>query len=122
VAEGWAVARANATLDAELAASRWIQLHVGAPGAAGTSNIAQETTRKQATWGAANAAAATTSADLTWTNVAADEQYTHWSRWTASTAGTFYGSGVLSADPVAAGNNFTIGAGNLTVTAQNIAS
>lgn len=122
MAEGWAVARANANLDSELAAARYIKLHTGPPGAAGTANAATETTRKQATWGSAVAGVAATTADLAWTAVAGSETYTHWSRWTTVTGGTFYGSGTLTADPVVAGNDFTIGTGDLTVTAQNVAS
>lgn len=119
---GWAVARANATLDAELAAAPWIKLHVGDPGAAGTSNAAVETTRKQAAWTSAAAGSASNSGALSWTNVAGSEQFTHWSRWTASTAGTFYQSGTLSANPVNAGDGFSIPIGSLVVTAQNIAA
>lgn len=119
---GWAVGRANAVLDAELAAGPWIKLHVGQPGAAGTANAAVETTRKQATWNAASVASASNSNSLSWTNVAGSETYTHWSRWSASTAGTFYSSGELTADPVSAGDTFGISSGQLVVTGQNVAS
>jgi hypothetical protein len=122
MATGWAVGRANAVLDAELAAGPWIKLHVGEPGAAGTANAAVETTRKQATWNAATAGAASNSNSLSWTNVAGSETYTHWSRWSASTAGTFHSSGTVTAVAVAAGDAFGISASALVVTAQNIAS
>lgn len=53
-------------------AAVWVQLHVGAPGAAGTANIATETTRKQATFGdAAASGAITNTVAVEWTNVAA---------------------------------------------------
>jgi len=116
VAEGWITAAANSALDTLLAAHTWIKLHVGAPGAAGTSNPATETTRKQATWGSASGGAATnTTAALTWTAVAGSEDYTHFSAMTASTAGTPGFTGTVTANPVTAGDTFTIAIGDIDV-------
>lgn len=115
MAEGWIAAEANTRLDATLAAHTWIKLHIGAPGSAATSNAATETTRKQATWGSASGGAATTTADLVWTAVAGSEDYTHFSAWTASSAGTAGFTGTITANAVTAGNTFTIAAGDLDV-------
>ena len=111
---GFGAAGANTALDAMAAAYRWIKLHVGDPGSAGTANAATETTRKQATWASASGGSVATSAALAWTSVAGTEDFTHFSAWTASTAGTFGFSGTVTANPVTAGDNFTIASGNLT--------
>jgi hypothetical protein len=113
MAEGFSAAAANSALDALGTAYPWIKLHVGAPGAAGTSNPAAETTRKQATWASATGGTKTTTADLMWTSVAGTEDYTHFSVWSASTAGNFGFSGAVTANAVTAGDSFTIPAGDL---------
>lgn len=121
---GLAAATANAILDA-LARSVawtepdeiWIKLHVGDPGAAGTSNAATETTRKQATFGAgASGGAISNTVALTWTNVAGSEDFTHYSAWTASAAGTFLFSGTVTANAVVTADTFTIPIGDLDLT------
>jgi len=112
MAVGMSAAAANTALDTLGSTYPWIKLHVGDPGAAGTANPAVETTRKQATFSAASAGAKTTSADLQWTNVAGSEDYTHYSAWTASTAGTFGFSGTVTANAVTSGDSFTIPAGD----------
>ena len=115
MAVGFSTAAANAALDTVGATYRWVKLHTGDPGAAGTSNAATETTRKQATFGAASSAAMTTTGDLTWTSVAGSEDYTHVSLWTASSGGTFGASGTVTANAVTAGDTFVIATGNLDV-------
>lgn len=92
----------------------WVQLHIGAPGAAGTSNPAAETTRKQATMSAAAARARTNSAAVEWVAVSTTETYSHVSLWSASSAGTFLGSDDLSsAAAVTAGDTFRVPIGDL---------
>ena len=104
-------------------AAFWVKLHTGDPGAAGTTNAATETTRKQATFAAASAGRCDTSGDLAWTNVAGTETYSHVSFWTASTAGTFLGSDALdTARAVVAGDNFTIEAGDASLILTPIAA
>ncbi len=115
MATGWGSAGAGTALDSARAAYTWIKLHVGDPGAAGTANPATETTRKQATWGTVSAGAFSNTGALDWTNVAGAEDYTHFSCWTASTAGTFGFSGTVTANPVTAGDNFSIAVGDLDV-------
>lgn len=116
MATSWGPTAANTALNALLATYSWVKLHVGAPGANGTSNPASETTRKQATWSAAANGAATSTNLLQWTNVAASEDYTHFTVWTASSAGTFGFSGIITAAPVTAGDTFQIAIGDLDVT------
>lgn len=130
MATGLKTTVANSLLDALFRATNytaptavWIKLHTGDPGAAGTSNAAGETTRKQATFSAAASGAITTSADLTWTNVSTTETISHWSAWDASTAGNFICSDDLaSAKALTAGDTFTITAGDLDVNITPLAA
>jgi hypothetical protein len=116
VADGWSTTAANAALDSWAGTYDWIQMHVGSPGSAGTTNGATETTRQQVTWGSATGAVLASSADLTWTSVAGSETYTHFSAWTASSGGTFGGSGAVTANAVTAGDDFTAASGDVTMT------
>jgi hypothetical protein len=123
VAEGLASGIANSILNALCRSTAWtepdevwVQLHVGAPGAAGTTSVAVETDRIQATFGtnAASGAISNTAA-LQWTGVGGSEDYTHFTAWSASTAGTFLFSGTVSANAVTIGDTFTIPIGDLDV-------
>lgn len=96
-------------------AAVWIALHIGDPGANGTSNAATETTRKQATFSAASGGVLTSNADVTWTNIAGSQDATHFSAWSASSSGTFLFSGTITANAYTAGDTYTITSGNLTV-------
>lgn len=115
MAEGLGAAGANTALDALLAAYPWVKLHVGAPGAAGTTNPATETERKQATWTAASAGAGSNSAALQWVGVDGSEDYTHFSAWSLAAAGSFGFSGVITANAVIVGDTFTVAIGDLDV-------
>lgn len=115
MATSWGPTAGNAALDGALAVYSWVKLHIGDPGANGTANPATETTRQQATWTAAAAGAASNSNLLTWTSVAGTEDYTHFSVWTLNAAGVFGFSGTVTANAVAAGDNFLIAIGNLDV-------
>lgn len=71
-----------------------MQLHSGAPGAAGTANVT--TALRVAVNGTVDA-----DGDITWSNVAftgvvANGAATHISLWSAATGGTCYGTGALS--------------------------
>lgn len=96
-------------------AAYWIKLHTADPGAAGANAPAANTTRKQVTWSAASGGVRSNSVALTWTTgeVTTSEDYSHWSAWTASTAGTFLASGLITANAVTAGDEFTIPIGDL---------
>jgi hypothetical protein len=116
VANSWldALARGTAYDNDEV----WVKLHLGDPGAAGTSNPAAETTRQQVTFGAAaSSRAISNTAAVEWTNVSNTETYTHVSLWSASTAGTFLGRDDLSSSAaVTAGDTFRIPIGDLDLT------
>lgn len=117
MADGFGSAGANTVLDSLGSTYPWVQLHTGLPGSAGASNVAAETTRKQATFASASGGSKASSADLTWTSVAGSETYSHFSLWTASTNGSFGGSGSVTANAVTAGDTFTISSGSLVLSA-----
>lgn len=95
----------------------WIKLHIGDPGASATANAATETDRVQATFGTnASGGAISNTAALTWTAVAASEDYTHFSAWDASTSGNFLFSGTVTSDAAVAGADFVLPIGALDVT------
>jgi hypothetical protein len=121
MAEGLSVAQANAII-ASLCrgqaytppAAVWVKLHTGAPGAAGTSNAAGNTTRKQVTFGTEVGGAGANTAQVLWSNVNTAEQYTKFTAWDASSAGNFLFSGSCTANAVAVGDNFSAEIGTLT--------
>jgi hypothetical protein len=96
-------------------AEAWIQLHTGDPGAAGTSNVAGNATRKQVSFGTPSGGVMSNDSAITWTSGEVDtsEDYTHWSLFDASTTGTFLGSGTMTANAVTSGDEFTIPTGEL---------
>lgn len=112
---GWSSTAGNAALTTLLATYSWVQLHVGDPGAAGTTSVAAETDRVQATWTAVVAGAASNSAQLQWIAVAGTEDYTHFTVWTLAAAGVFGFSGTVTANAVTTGDTFTIPTGDLDV-------
>jgi hypothetical protein len=102
--------------------SVFAKLHLGDPGAAGATNAAVETTRQQVTFGnAATTGAIANTAAVEWTSVSTTETYTHYSLWTASTGGTFLGSGTITGGAVTAGNNFSIPIGDFDLTQSTAA-
>lgn len=124
MAVGLSAAEANSILDhlcdntAQGASTTdvFVQLHIGDPGAAGTTNPAVETTRQQATFGtSASGGAISNTAQLQWTNVAASEDYTHFSVWTLVTGGAFKFSGTVTANAVTANDTFTVPVGDFDV-------
>jgi hypothetical protein len=112
---------ANAILDAignataYSIATPYIQLHTGAPGTAGTANVATETTRKLVSFGAAAGGVISNDTAIVWTNIAGSQDATHWTLWTAAAAGTFIGSGTITANAYTAGDTYTIPIGDLDV-------
>jgi hypothetical protein len=76
-------------------AGTFIELHVGDPGAAGTSNPSAVTGRQSATFSAAAAGAIVTSNAPAFT-MTATETITHIAVWSASTAGNFHWSAALT--------------------------
>jgi hypothetical protein len=104
--------------------SFWVKLHLGDPGAAGSSNAASNTTRQSASFSSAAAAGTiTTSADVTWTSVSATESYSHVSFWDASSGGTLIATDNLEVTRgVTAGDNFTIASGDIDIALSPIAA
>lgn len=88
----------NSFLDSTFGTT-YVQLHVGDPGSAGTSNAAAgDASRKQATMGSASGGSkAMTGTAGPWTNDSEPEELSHISLWTASSDGTFNGSAALTA-------------------------
>lgn len=113
MATGLGSAGANTSLDALVAAYPWVKLHLGDPGAAGTSNPATETARKQATFSAASGGAITNSVAIAWPSYPATEDPTHFSLWSASSGGNFGASGTISAGGITSGQTYECAAGDL---------
>lgn len=122
MAVGFSSTQANAILNAYFNATNltaptaiWMQLHTGDPGASGTNNVAGNTTRKDVTavFSAASGGAVTNDVAVTWTSVSTSEDYTHYGIFSASSAGTFYWSGTITANPVTAGDTFTLAIGDI---------
>ena len=93
----------------------YIKLHIGDPGANGTSNPATETTRKSASFGAASAGTLTSDADITWTNIAGSQDATFFTAWDNASAGNFLFSGSITGNAYTAGDTYVIPSGSLTV-------
>jgi hypothetical protein len=100
MATGPSTANANALVDSVTGAAGggYLQFHVGDPGSAGTSNQAGSTTRIAVAWPAASSATATQTGTATLASWAGGTQtLSHYSLWSASSGGTFRGSGAWTA-------------------------
>lgn len=110
MARGFSATEVNTWLDSLLAAA-WVKLHVGDPGAAGATNpSAGDSTRKQATMGAAaGGVKAMTGTAGPWTHGSASgagtETLSDISVHSASTAGTFKLSAALGTPQAWSGTN-----------------
>lgn len=93
MADGLSTTVANAALTSIVGTNaNNVQLHTGAPGSAGTSNVSSVTTRPAATWAAASGGAVSTNGTApAWSNWAgtSPEVDTDISLWSASSSGTF---------------------------------
>lgn len=93
-------------------AGTFVQLHTGDPGAAGTANISVgSTTRNSGVLSSSSSGSALSlgTPPSAWTNGGTSETLTHISVWTASTAGTFLYSIVLTASKAwASADQFTL--------------
>ena len=107
-------ARLNAALDGAVANVTHAQLHTGAPGGAGTSNVAAGVDRVAGTFAAASGGS--TTASFSFTIPAAGGPFTHVTLFNAATGGTFQGDGTLTPQETFAG------AGTLDVTVTATAS
>jgi hypothetical protein len=98
----------------------YLQLHTGAPGAAGTSNVATDNTRKTVSFGAPAAPSGgvitiSNDAQVQWTNLTAAQDATHYSLWDASSSGNFLGSGAITADAYLIGDKITFAVGDIDI-------
>ena len=112
---GITVADANTALGTIFTGTQWIQLHRGQPGAAGTANVATNSTRQSLTWNTAAGGVTTNVGQILWASVPATETYAYYSVWSASTAGTFHGSGQIANGSVLINQDFPIPAGALSM-------
>jgi hypothetical protein len=99
----------------------YVKLHVGDPGAAGTSNAATETTRKAVSFAGASAGSIASDADVTWTNISGSQDATFFTAWDSIDAGSFLFSGTITGNPYTAGDTYTISSGSF-VTSLTVAS
>lgn len=120
MAEGLIAAAAEDELEAMAAAFPWIKRHVGVPGAAAAGNPSTVTTRLQITWGAASTgggnASISNTAAIEWTNESTAQDHSHYSLWTAATAGTPGQTGTITANAVQVGDTFRIPVGGIVIT------
>ncbi len=88
---GLAVANANAALSTMIGSANDVQLHTGAPGAAGTANPSSVTARQAVTWAAPSGGVVSASSEPAWTAWAGTngEVDTGLSFWSAGSGGTF---------------------------------
>ena len=113
LANAWLDALGNATSFS--VSTAYVKLHVGDPGANGTSNAATETTRKSVSFAAASNGALASDADVSWTNIAGSQDATHFTAWDNETAGNFLFSGTITGNAHTAGDTYTISSAGLTV-------
>ena len=113
LANAWLDALGNATSFS--VTTPYVKLHVGDPGANGTSNPATETTRKSVSFGASSAGALASDADVVWTNISGSQDATHFTAWDNETAGNFLFSGTITGNAYTAGDTYTISSAGLTV-------
>jgi hypothetical protein len=101
MADGFAAATANSFLGVLRGTTFtgygavYVQLHVGSPGGAGTSNPSAVTTRNAVTWNAPSAGSMTLNTLGTY-SMTATETITDISIWSASSGGTFIESWTLT--------------------------
>jgi len=99
----------------------YVKLHVGDPGAAGTSNAATETTRKAVSFAGASAGSIASDADVTWTNISGSQDATFFTAWDSIDAASFLFAGTITGNPYTAGDTYTISSGSF-VTSLTVAS
>jgi hypothetical protein len=109
------VTAANSML-AVLEGYEYIQLHTGSPGAAGTSNIAAESTRFLVEWDAPSGGSVQILSTVTITTVAATETWTNFTAWSASSGGTVGLRGEVNVGQVISGSDVDLAPESITVT------
>ncbi len=121
MATGYSTYSANALLDAIgnatsfSVANAYMQLHTGDPGAAGTANVAAETSRKAISFGSASSGSMSSNSTVEWTNITGSEDATHFTVWDAASGGNFLWSGTVTANPYTAGDTLRYASGDITL-------
>jgi hypothetical protein len=119
MADGLSTAVADAALTTITGTdAAYVQLHTGAPGANGTSNVSSVTTREAVTWGSASAGSIAASNQPEWTSWAGTnaEVDTDISFWSLSSSGTFGFSMQLSSSvTMDTGDSLTLTAISVTL-------
>ncbi len=109
---------ADYVLNYLLAGTRYVQLHTGAPGTAGTANVAATSTRQPVTFGAASGQTASNTGVPRWSSIATAETYNHISIWSAASGGNCLATqGMAAAKTVGIGDSFEFPAASIVVTA-----
>jgi len=92
-----------------------VSLHTAEPDASGSSEVTGGTyTREAITWGSASAGTATSSGDIVF-DVPTGVTITHLGYWSASSAGTFYGSRALdTSQTFSSAGTYTLASGNIS--------
>jgi hypothetical protein len=105
----------NLMLNGLTAAATHVSLHTADPGATGTSEVSGSPyTRELAGWAAASGGTASNSGSIVF-DVPSATTIAFIGYWSASTAGTFYGSRALdTSQTFATAGTYTITAGNLS--------
>lgn len=93
----------------------FVSLHTDDPSTGGTDEVSGGAyTREAITWDAAASASISTSASIVF-DVPGSTTITHLGYWSASTAGTFYGSRALdTSQTFATAGTYTVATGNVT--------
>lgn len=114
---GYSSVAANQALDALSGGATnvlaYVNLNTADPGTTGASEATS--TRQACSWNAAASRAKTNSSALTFTGQSGTTPCTHFSTWSAASAGTFGISGALSSSVTAA--TITVAAGALSLSA-----
>lgn len=120
MADGLSTANADLALNAAVGTNAgYVQLHTGAPGSAGTSNVSSVTTREAQAWGSASSGTVSASDTPTWSSWAgtSPETDTDISMWSASTSGTFgFSTAFSSSVTMTTGNTLEITSQSVSIT------
>lgn len=105
----------NAQVAGLTAVAGYASLHTAEPDASGSSEVTGGTyTREAISWAAASGGTAVSNAEIVF-DVPTGVTITHLGYWSASTAGTFYGSRALdTSQTFSSAGTFTIASGNLS--------
>jgi hypothetical protein len=118
MADGVSTANADSALGTFTGSASYMQLHTGAPGANGSSNVSSVTTREAQTWGSASGGVISATGTPTWSSWAgtSPETVSHISMWSASSSGTFeFSCQLASSVTVSTGDTLEITSQSVTI-------